>query len=48
MSNNKSYIGYAPKKGNVVKLTNYIQQASTSNKDVKQPKQLKKGKQKRF
>ena len=46
MNEKKSYVGYAPKKANVVKLTNYIQQGS--NITTKQVKQIKKGNKKRF
>jgi|APCry1669188910_1035180.scaffolds.fasta_scaffold133881_2 hypothetical protein len=46
MNEKKSYVGYAPKKANVVKLTNYIQQGS--NEATKQVKQIKKGNKKRF
>lgn len=44
----KSYIGYAPKQSNVVKLEKYISAATTANKQTKENKVTKKGKQKRF
>ena len=46
MNEKKSYVGYAPKKVNVIKLTNYIQQGG--NEATKQVKQIKKGNKKRF
>ena len=46
MNEKKSYVGYAPKKANVVKLNNYIQQSSTQA--TSQPKPIKKGNKKRF
>jgi len=42
----KSYVGYAPKKANVVKLTNYIEQNTKAV--TKQIKPLNKGNKKRF
>lgn len=42
----KSYLGYAPKQSNVVKLANYI--SSAQNTTTKQTKPLKKGNKKRF
>ena len=45
----KSYIGYAPKESNVVKLAAYIQtNPSVPSKQPKDIKAPKKGKQKRF
>ena len=46
MNEKKSYVGYTPKKVNVIKLTNYIQQGS--NEAIKPIKQIKKGNKKRF
>ena len=43
----KSYIGYAPKQSNVVKLTNYIQ-SNTPSKPAAEIKPVKKGNKKRF
>ena len=43
----KSYIGYAPKQSNVVKLTNYIQ-SNTPTKLAIEVKPAKKGNKKRF
>ena len=44
----KSYLGYAPKQSNVVKLEKYISTNTTDNKTTKQNKVPKKGKEKRF
>jgi hypothetical protein len=44
----KSYIGYAPKQSNVVKLEKYISTTTTANKNTKEVKASKKGKEKRF
>jgi hypothetical protein len=44
----KSYVGYAPKQSNVVKLEKYISTATTGNKQNKENKAPKKGKEKRF
>jgi len=44
----KSYIGYAPKRENVVKLANYIQSSTPASKEIKKTEVPKKGKQKRF
>jgi len=44
----KSYLGYAPKQSNVVKLEKYISTATTENKQIKVTKVPKKGKEKRF
>jgi len=44
----KSYIGYAPKQSNVVKLEKYISAATKEDKNNKQTKVPKKGKEKRF
>lgn len=44
----KSYLGYAPKQSNVVKLATYIQtNPSVPSRQTKETK-LNKGKQKRF
>lgn len=43
----KTYLGYAPKPSNVVKLTNYISNTTKTN-EVKQDKLPKKGNKKRF
>jgi len=43
----KSYIGYAPKQSNVVKLTNYIQ-SNTPTRPAAEIKPVKKGNKKRF
>ena len=43
----KSYIGYAPKQSNVVKLTNYIQ-SNTPTRPAAEIKPAKKGNKKRF
>lgn len=44
----KSYLGYAPKQSNVVKLEKYIHTTTTETKQNKQTKVSKKGNQKRF
>lgn len=44
----KSYLGYAPKQSNVVKLEKYISTNTTVNKNNKEVKASKKGKEKRF
>lgn len=44
----KSYLGYAPKQSNVVKLANYISSAQNTTTTTKQTKPLKKGNKKRF
>ncbi len=44
----KSYIGYAPKQSNVVKLEKYISTATPATKKNNQTKVSKKGNQKRF
>lgn len=44
----KSYLGYAPKQSNVVKLEKYISTAIVDNKQKQESKLPKKGKQKRF
>ena len=43
----KSYIGYAPKQSNVVKLTNYIQ-SSTPTRPAVEIKPVKKNNKRRF
>lgn len=43
----KTYLGYAPKPSNVVKLNNYLN-SSTQTKDTKEAKLPKKGNKKRF
>ena len=44
----KSYLGYAPKQSNVVKLEKYISTNTTPSKNTKEVKASKKGKDKRF
>lgn len=44
----KSYLGYAPKQSNVVKLEKYISTSTVGNKQSKGNKVPKKGNQKRF
>ena len=44
----KSYLGYAPKQSNVVKLEKYISTPAAGSKQSKENKMPKKGKQKRF
>jgi len=44
----KSYLGYAPKQSNIVKLEKYISTTNTANKQIKETKVPKKGNQKRF
>ena len=44
----KTYLGYAPKQSNVVKLEKYISTTPTGDKNTKQTKAPKKANQKRF